>query len=410
MDVLKLILKSPKSKYTDYYKQANYIITWRMMLFVTAGLFPITLAYFFVDNNAFYPSLYGLCTSSILLYWFYVKRDYKFVGSVFAIHSVLFLGVEMLITDNTLHLIEFPWFFVFSIYALLIIGRKIGVMVVSVSFIFVFVYSLFFFEDNFNSVISEITTTQMIGVVLNIMLGFVILILVILSFKSTRYYAEQKYQLANSSLTEKNKLIEAQNEEKTIMLKEIHHRVKNNLQVISSLVRLQSHEIEDKKAKTMFDATVNRVLAMALIHEKMYQKDNLSKINLEDYVKSLAIDIFNSFSYHDHVDFQVKSDFEIIGNRTIVPLALILNELITNSLKHAFEKVDKKQILISIKTFDNEFFVLSYKDTGVWKTTSKPSSFGLELIETFIDQLDGSLDREISETGTKYTLKLKNIE
>ncbi len=150
----------------------------------------------------------------------------------------------------------------------------------TISSFFIVIYLLFFFTDNIRIVLTYINTFHLIAVALNLSLVMYLMSIIVEEFKRTRSYANTKYQDVNTDLIEKNELIQAQNEEKTIMLKEIHHRVKNNLQVISSLVRLQSFETDDVAAKKMFDATVNRVVAMALIHEKMYQKDNLSKIEL----------------------------------------------------------------------------------------------------------------------------------
>ena len=254
------------------------------------------------------------------------------------------------------------------------------------------------------------TTINLLPVVLNLFMGLFLMGYLIEEFKATRIYADKQYKIANEELIKINNIVKAQNDEKTIMLKEIHHRVKNNLQVISSMIRLQSFETNDVSAKKMFDATVNRVVAMALIHEKMYQKDNLSKINLEDYLKSLAVDIFQSHTLNQSINFNIKSNLEVIGNRTIVPLALIFNELISNSLKYAFKQIDQGEIHVSIYKVDDDEFILKYFDNGIWMDTKYKSTFGLELIDTFVEQLDGELQRNSNDEGTTYILKLKNID
>ena len=194
------------------------------------------------------------------------------------------------------------------------------------------------------------------------------------------------------------------------MLKEIHHRVKNNLQVISSMIKLQSIETNDLPAKKMFDATISRVVAMALIHEKMYQKDNLSKINLEDYLKSLSNDIYRTYYIDTDIKFNISSDVEVIGNRTIVPLALIFNELISNSIKYAFQSKTEGIITITVNKIINNQFKVTYSDNGTWINTDKKSTFGLELIQTFVEQLDGEINKEVNEHGTTYILYLNNID
>lgn len=410
MSLLSFLLTPPKSRYTNVYELAKYEVTWKMFLFLSIALIPTTIIYLFFDYNAFSPSIYALITCSVQLWWLYKIRNYKLCGFVYVVHGILFLGAELVFMKDTLHLIEFPWFFVFSIYGLLVIGKRTGFLLMFISLSFIIFYLFFSFADNIASVMPHINDIQLVAVVLNLLMAMILMIYIVVEFKRTHAYAEKKIRIANDDLLKKSKLIEAQNEEKTIMLKEIHHRVKNNLQVVCSLIRLQSFETEDIEAKKMFDATVGRVVAMALIHEKMYQKDNLSKINLADYFKSLAQDLLSSYATNKQIIFTINSELEIIGNRTIVPLALIFNELISNSLKHAFEEVDKGEINVSINVFNQDNFTIRYHDNGKWVKRNKESSFGLELINTFTEQLDGKIERYSNENGTTYIFKLKNIE
>lgn len=404
------LLKAPPSKYTDYYEIAKYELMWKLMVFLSLQLPLITLFYLFFDLRAFWPSLYATLSSFLILFWYYHKRDYKIYGFIYLVHSILFLGIEMNYKTDIIHLIEFPWFFVFTMYGMLVLGRKVGVFLIGLSVFFITYFLFFTYKANVILTLTYMTNINLFPVVINLFMGLFLMGYLIEEFRTTRIYANNQLQIANKELSKINTLVNAQNDEKTIMLKEIHHRVKNNLQVISSLVRLQSFETEDENVKKMFEATVNRVVAMALIHEKMYQKDNLSKINLEDYLKSLADDIFKSYIINKQIDFQIKSNLEVIGNRTIVPLALIFNELISNSLKYAFNEVKIGKIKINISNFSNDNFVVEFSDNGRWIYPKNKSSFGLELIESFTEQLDGEMKRVIDSNGTKYTFKLKNIE
>jgi len=404
------IISPPKSNYTDYNDLAKYEVTWNLMVFLAIGMIPTTAVYFFFDFRAFFPSLYALTVCTIQLVWFAKKKNYKINGFIYMLHAVLFLGVEMIFKEDTIHLIEFPWFVVFSMYGFLVLGKKQGLLLITISLFFIFIYVIFYFEDNVSIVLKYLTPLHLIAVFFNLVMAMTFMSFVLLRFKQTSSYANKKYKEVNEDLKSKSALVFAQNEEKTIMLKEIHHRVKNNLQVISSLIRLQSFETDNEEAKEMFDATVNRVVAMALIHEKMYQNDNLAKINLEEYLDSLSQDIIRSYNFDKTVEFKIKSEIDIIGNRTIVPLALIFNELISNSLKHAFKSVVKGKIEITITKFDASFFLIKYSDNGVWIKDMKGTSFGLELISTFSEQLDGTVSRNSNEKGTVYSFKLKNIE
>jgi len=252
--------------------------------------------------------------------------------------------------------------------------------------------------------------TSVTNSVVNIVVVCITMVYLIHRIINSSVKANRNFQIANDKLVVQNQKIKAQFDEKTALLQEVHHRVKNNLQVISSLFRLQSYETNDIKSKQLFETSVNRISAMALIHEKMYQGVDISKINLEDYLKSLVNDIFKSNGLEMEIDYNVKSELEIIGNRTIVPLALILNELISNTHKHAFEDNKKGEINIKIDIVSDNRFTLKYSDSGTWKTKDKASSFGLDLIDAFTEQLDGEMNRVVNQNGTHYIFNLKNID
>ena len=155
---------------------------------------------------------------------------------------------------------------------------------------------------------------------------------------------------------------------------------------------------------------IYRVSAMALIHQKMYQNENLSQINLKNYIESLAKDLVHIHAKHTAVKLEVKSDIQELGNDSLVLLALILNELITNSLKHPFAERTEGLIHIDIKRIENtDFFDFIYRDGGEWKSTPKGNSFGLELIATLTEQLDGQVERSY-DNGTKYKFKLRDLK
>jgi len=215
-------------------------------------------------------------------------------------------------------------------------------------------------------------------------------------------HAQEKYKVANQELS----LI---NEEKTVMLKEIHHRVKNNLQVIMSLLRLQASEVNDPKTKFHLTDSVNRVSAMAMIHEKMYQSDTLSKLDLKVYLNSLIDDLIKSYASTTKITVTIETEIDNIDPKSIVPFALIFNELVSNSIKHGFENKEEGTIVIQIKREATDRILMTYFDNGTWKSgNSESGSFGLEMIETFTEQLDGKLTRSI-ENGTKYSFEFHAI-
>lgn len=410
IDRLKKIFQTPKSNYKNQYDLIRFDLTWKMMWFNTISFFILCFFYFFSDYDSFYPCLYAFCTSALIHFGMYKKRNYKIFGFLYIFHGILFLGAVMLLFTNIFHVIEYFWFLVFALYTFYIFGNKAGYLIIFISLFFISLYFLFRFEENISQINGTITPIKIVATILNLMAAAIFFGYLINQFNRSRQIADKKYTDANYTLMEQNKLIFVQNEEKTIMLKEIHHRVKNNLQVISSLLRLQSYEADDENVKKMFDTSVNRISAMALIHEKMYQKDNLSKINIADYLKSLGNEILKNYAVETDVNFKISSELEILGNRTIVPLALIFNELISNTLKYAFVNRPNGEIEVYIKQFSNDWFTIEYRDNGHWKVSENKKSFGLELIETFTEQLDGEYSRQINDEGTIYRFRLKNIE
>lgn len=220
--------------------------------------------------------------------------------------------------------------------------------------------------------------------------------------------ANQKRKKAYEQLAKEKAIVDKQNTEKTALLQEIHHRVKNNLQVIISLLRIQSSELQSEEAKISFEDAIARIMTMSLIHQKMYEKESLSEIDLPDYLSTLFNDVVAA--NNRGLSITVKQDIRIpfIGPKTIVPIGLIVNELVSNSMKHAFDK-NIGTIKLMMEKKDNNTFNLTYCDDGSWKENQN-NSFGLQLIEVFTEQLDGSFERFSDENGTTYTFLLRFLD
>ena len=184
--------------------------------------------------------------------------------------------------------------------------------------------------------------------------------------------------------------------EKVILLREIHHRVKNNLQVISSLLNLQSGYISDKKSLEVFRESQNRVRSMALVHEKLYRSKSLNKIDFSDYINSLARDLFNSYSV-ENKRISFISDFmgTFLEIDTGILCGLIVNELISNSLKHAFPDGKKGEIFISMHLNSDNKYDLIFKDNGIGFSSDidlkNTDSLGLQLVTSLTSQLGGKI-------------------
>jgi len=209
--------------------------------------------------------------------------------------------------------------------------------------------------------------------------------------------------------------VKASLREKEILLQEIHHRVKNNLQVIISLLRLQSRGIKDQNILTMFQESQDRINSMALVHEKIYYSKDLANIRLRDYVNDLASDLFKSYNLSSGiVEFKMEIEDIPIGIDTSIPCGLIINELLSNSLKHAFPENRRGEIKIDIRSAEAGAIEMIYGDNGIGLPESfdfrKSTGFGFQMIVDLVEyKLMGNI-KLIRDGGTKFQIRFKEIK
>lgn len=195
--------------------------------------------------------------------------------------------------------------------------------------------------------------------------------------------------------------------EKEVMLKEIHHRVKNNLQIISSLLKLQSQYISDEQARALFANSYNRVKAMALLHEKLYRVSDLALINAADYISSLTAELFSSYSLSaKDIDLKQQVDEIWLDIDTAIPCGLIITELVSNSLKYAFPSSCRGEVCIQLLIHEQQL-TLIVSDNGVGLPPDfeieEAESLGLQLVSNLAQQLSGSLEID-SSGGTCFQI------
>jgi len=205
--------------------------------------------------------------------------------------------------------------------------------------------------------------------------------------------------------------IESSVKEKEILLKEIHHRVKNNLQIISSLLNLQSGYIKDKDSIEIFKESQNRVRSMALIHEKLYQSKDMSQIDFSEYVSELVSNLFSSYSLNSAL-ITLHQDIKniLLEIDLAINLGLIINELVSNAFKHAFPEGRKGNLYISMSN-DKQKYELIIEDDGIgfsseidFRTTE---SLGLQLVITLVEQIGGEIFL-FRDNGTKFVIKFNS--
>jgi len=211
-------------------------------------------------------------------------------------------------------------------------------------------------------------------------------------------------------LIESRNALEKALKEKEMLLKEIHHRVKNNLMIISSLLELQSCYVKDKTDLDFFRESRTRADSMALIHEKLYQSTDLKNINFSDYISSLATDLMEVYTITpEKIKLKINAPNINLDINTAIPLGLITNELISNSLKHAFPDDKTGTITLEIYKTD-DIFTFKVKDDGVGLPSDldykNPDSLGLELVNTLTIQIGGKLELK-SDNGAEFIITFK---
>ncbi|WP_456436925.1 tetratricopeptide repeat-containing sensor histidine kinase [Psychroserpens sp.] len=204
-------------------------------------------------------------------------------------------------------------------------------------------------------------------------------------------------------------IIKAKNTENELLLKEIHHRVKNNLELVKSLISLQSADLEDSPTKDAMIASQNRVQSMGIIHQKLYQGDNLGSIDMKDYFVNLSDGILDTFNAENKVKIECAMDKLELDVDTAVPIGLIVNELLTNALKYAFPENSKGKIEISLSKPNPETLTLRVVDNGIGKvvgSSPKGTGFGSQLVKLLTLQLNGIME-EKNENGTSILFQFK---
>ncbi|HEY9644157.1 MAG TPA: PAS domain S-box protein [Coleofasciculaceae cyanobacterium] len=202
--------------------------------------------------------------------------------------------------------------------------------------------------------------------------------------------------------------LQASLQEKEVLLKEIHHRVKNNLQIVYSLLRLQHRRVKDQQASEILLESRNRIKSIALVHEKLYRSEDLSKINLTQYIPSLVASLFSTYETQlDTVALKTEIDPVSLDVDTAIPCGLIINELVSNALKYAFPPDRKGEICVELRAEDQRQVRLIVKDNGIGIPQdfdfAKAESLGLKLVRDFVAQLEGNLRVERNH-GTEFRI------
>ncbi len=232
--------------------------------------------------------------------------------------------------------------------------------------------------------------------------------------KANALLEEQKKEINSQNMTLENTLtkLTAKNAENELLLKEIHHRVKNNLEVVSSLLALQSAQIDDPSVQDAMQASQNRVTSMGILHQKLYQSEHLAFIEMKNYFMNLSENILDSYNASERVTIDCAMNEIDLDVDTAVPIGLIVNELLTNSLKYAFKKDQLGTVKLSLVDMGQDNLQLKIADNGIGKSlVNKPqgTGFGTQLVDLLTKQLDGTIHQEINN-GTIISINFKRAK
>lgn len=220
----------------------------------------------------------------------------------------------------------------------------------------------------------------------------------------------RKIKKQSKLLSEKNKLIHKTLKEKELLVKEVHHRVKNNFQIVSSLLELQSRGIEDERALELANEGKNRVKSMALIHQKLYQNET-GLVDFDEYIQLLTKELSALYASKNIIETKISSENIKLDVDTAIPLGLIINEIITNSYKYAFKNDKENSLLISIEKANNDNYKLVIEDNGPGLANNfdikKAKSLGLRLVNRLVKQLHGTLN-QTNTKGAKFEIYFKD--
>jgi two-component system, sensor histidine kinase PdtaS len=382
----------------DKNEKGKFILIWRLSIILSILFLLSTILTYRID---FYSSILYLISFFICIFCFVYVSIYKKTKPIFWIFTIsasLVVTISMQTLMGTLHYPDFIWAMCTIVFAYIGLGKKHG------NFFLVFhcISLFYFFIFSINNHLIQLKTlgfSHQISILLEMLTAFFALTYLINQYLNFQKHTENQLKIVNEELVQKNR----QNE---TLLKEIHHRIKNNLQLVISLLRMHRNEIDNEVAKSNFTEAINRIMSISLIHQKLYQNEELNDFDVNNYISSLI----NEIKALNEVSFPIISEIKVeinqIGLKTIVPLGLMINELMTNSVKHAFDKTSSNKIEINIKKEAEDYINFSYKDSGTWKENDSKNGFGLDLIEMLVNQMEGAHARNKSS----FQFRLKNLD
>ena len=392
--------------YTDnlanFYEKGKFILVWRLTLLFGVVFTLLTIIFSGTDTDEAY--VYSICTIIAFLALLYLKivKKSRPVYFFLAITGMTITFYTSNYYPELMHISDFIWLIMIVLFSFFGLGKKYGLLFLGIAIFIILYFTFFSVNTNIQHAV-PLDQSSKIGLALELSIATFSIAYIMYQFLDLHEFSYSGLSIANKELKQQNAIIKKQNTEKTTLVQEVHHRVKNNLQIIISLLRLQKGELKNEESKKQFTEAINRIVVMASIHKKLYKDQSFTEVEIENYLRELIEDIITLSALDYKIAISIHSDIKKLSVKTTVPLGLLINELVSNSIQHGFTKKTDSKISIRIEQKQNSTFQLGYSDNGIWiNPNEETASFGLELIEILTTQLDGKYKREIDSEGTHY--------
>lgn len=383
-------LSPPKTNYASIDDVGRFNMIWHASIALVPVFILLALMHLIFGDKSITTSIAALIVTLSVLYILRKTRKFLLAGVICVVFGMLIIQVVIFLVDDSHVISDTMWCMLVAVFAYFIFGSLTGTLVLMVNLSGLIIYLLLADGTQIanKGVNFDVVDYKLVLNVLYVGLALAFIL----------------HKLVSNS-RDVNKRYQQEIEQNEVLLKEIHHRVKNNLQIIASLLRLQAADIENNELKDHFNEAVSRIRSMSMIHEKMYQNEDMANVDVASYMESLAREISGLFCSTCHMGVKVNSEIEKMNINVLASLSLIFNELVTNSIKHGFMERGNGSISLDIKK-EGDFVIMKYCDDGGWKEPKGGITFGLDLIHTLTDQMDGSYELIKSEEKTMYTFKI----
>jgi len=390
------LLTPDTSAISSFEERGKFLMAWRLSILFILIFTALSFAFRPISAKSAIVYVSVLALAFIILIYLHTTKKSRLAFWIYAVSGSIIAQITLNTILDSAHFGDFLWVISSIVFAFVSLGRIAGLAFTAFHLLGIGYYLTFSINQHFDEVRYHYAGDKL-ALFAELLLGFVTIAYLLNQYVVFQNYSKKQLITLNDSLEDQNEAVLQKNKENITLVKEVHHRVKNNLQIIISLLRMQRSQIESTEARRHFSVSINRILTMSMIHQKLYQEKEPSKINIHDYLKDLTSELMILSEEQVSVRVNLEAREEFADLKTIVPLGLLINELFANSMKHAFG--DKKEGEIHIRLTRDEqngVMLLEYADSGIWQQSDTEMGFGLELIEILTEQMEGKYERNES--------------